>query len=92
MTKLANSYIQGIEGIIRQGQEVQIIRKDIDAGAAASLFLALIYGLTFLNYLTGLPKELLEHKGLFWDIYFRGIQRDNQKRKRSVSSTCCYWG
>jgi AcrR family transcriptional regulator len=81
ITKLVNSYIRGVEGIIRQGQEAQIIRKNLDASAAASLFLGLIYWLTFLNYLMGLPKELLDHKGQFWDIYLRGIQQANQKRR-----------
>ncbi len=81
LTHLVNSYIRGVEGIIRQGQEAKVIRKDLDAGAAASLFLGLICWLAFLDYLMGLPKELLDHKGLFWDIYLRGIQRDNQEKK-----------
>ncbi len=71
---LVNSYIQNVEGIIREGQKAHVIREDIDAGAAASMLSGLIYGLTSLNYLMRLPKELLEHEERFWNIYLRGIQ------------------
>lgn len=81
ITQLVESYIQEVKDIIRQGQEAKSIRKDVDAAAAASLFLGFIFWLIFLNYLMGLPKELLKHQSLFWSIYFRGIKQDNQERR-----------
>lgn len=81
ITHLVESYIQEVKDIIRQGQEAKSISKDIDAAAAASLFLGLVCWLIFLNYLMGLPEELLGHQSLFWSIYLRGIQRDNQAER-----------
>lgn len=81
ITQLVESYIQEVKDIIRQGQDAKSIREDVDAAAAASLFLGLICWLIFLDYLMGLPKELLKHQSLFWSIYLRGIKRDNQERR-----------
>jgi len=77
---LVNSYIQSVENIIREGQEARVIRRDIDAGAAASIFSGLIYGLTSLNYLMRLPKELSEHEERFWNIYLRGVQEEGVEK------------
>jgi len=86
ITNLINRYIQEIEDIIRQGQEAKVMRKDLNAGAAASLFFGLVHWLAFLNYLVGVPKELLENRSLFENVYLRGIRVGSRRRTREKTT------
>ena len=74
ITNLITHYVRELEKIVHQGQATQRIRKDLYPGTGALLFFGLIQWLVFLNYLTGLSKEMGEDKDLAWNIYLKGIQ------------------
>jgi len=78
--RIVQGYESNLAILISLAQKQDLVRPDVEASAAARLFITMIHGLVFRTFMTGESDSMVDDPSQIFSIYVAGIQTHTPKK------------